>query len=244
WIRRVSLWDLIGHMVNPTSLFFRPLGMLVYWILFRFAGLNSVPYHLLSWTLHAVNTLLVFLLLRHATKSQYAAGLGVLFFAFRTNFGDIYWSFANIFQLLALGLVLIGILLYERFGYSIKETLALTAVYFLAIRAEEQAVLLPLIWFAYELLIRRNLNWRKLWLRYTIFAAVMGWFALFKLITMHDVDPTRPYYLDLSVLTLGRGYGWYFNSFYETHLRWGAWFIVSAIASIAFAVRKNRWALF
>src|SRR5262249_17867090 len=127
WIRRVSLLDLIGHTVNPASLFFRPLGMLVYWILFRFAGLNAVPYHLLSWTLHAINTMLVFLLLRHATKSQYAAGLGVLFFAFRTNFGDIYWSFANIFQLLALGLVLLGILLHARFGYSTKETLALAA---------------------------------------------------------------------------------------------------------------------
>jgi hypothetical protein len=61
---------------------------------------------------------------------------------------------------------------------------------------------------------------------------------------MHDIDPTRPYYLDLSVLTFGRGYGWYFNSLYDTHLRWGGWFILSAILAIFFAVRKNGWALF
>src|SRR5262249_13279976 len=100
------------------------------------------------------------------------------------------------------------------------------------------------IWFAYELLIRRNLNWRKLWLRYTILGVVTAWFALFKLTSMHDVDPTRPYYLDLSILTFGRGYGWYFNSLYQTHLRWSAWFIVSATAAIAFAIKKNWWALF
>jgi hypothetical protein len=244
WIRRVGFWELIGHILNPTSLFFRPLGMMVYWILYRVAALHSLPYHVLSWTLHAINTTLLFLLLRKATKSQYAAGLAVLFFAFRANFGDIYWSFANIFQLLALTLVLIALLLYSRLGYSTKDTLALTAIYILAIRAEEQSILLPILWLSYELLIRRNPNWRQWWPRYAVFAVIMGWFLLFKLRTMSAADPTAPYYMDLSVLTFGRGYGWYFNSLYQTNLRWGGWFTLSALLSVMFAIRKNGWALF
>jgi hypothetical protein len=244
WARREGFLKIIGHLLNPTSLFFRPLGMLVYWILFRFAALNPFPYHLVSWTLLALNTALVFLFLRQATKSQYAAGMAVLLFAFRTNFGDIYWNFSHIFQLLALALVLTGMLLYARFGYSARETLALTAVLVLTIRAEEQGVLLPVLWFAYEWLIRGKLDWRRLWARYAVFAAVMAWFTFFKLTTMHATDVTRPYYMDLSALTFGRGYGWYFNSLYHTNLRWGGWFIGSALLAAAFAVRKNRWGLF
>jgi len=244
WVRREGFWKILEHIANPASMFFRPLGMLVYWIIFRLAALNSVPYHLLSWVLHGINTILLFLLLKRATKSQYAAGLAVLFFAFRTNFADIYWSFANIFQLLAFGLVMIGMLLYARFGYSLKETLVLAAILVLSIRAEEQGVLLPLIWFAYECVVRRSFDWRRLWLRYAIFLTIMAWFGWFKLTTMHDTDPTRPYYMDLSVLTFGRGYGWYFNSLYETHLRWGAWMIASTVLAIIFAIRRNGWALF
>jgi len=243
-VRREGFWRLLWDVVNPVSLFFRPLGMLVYWIVFQIAGLNPVPYHLLSWMLHAVNTALVFLLLRKAASSHYAAGLAVLFFAFRSNFGDIYYSFANIFQLLAFTLVLIGILLYIRFGYSRKETLALTAVYLLAIRAEEQAVMLPILWFAYEWLIRRNVSWRRLLVRYSMFALVMAWFALFKLTTMPDVDPTRPYYLDVSATTFGHGYGWYFNSLYQTDLHWGVWFTISILLAIAFGISRIRWGLF
>ena len=244
WIRRVGFWELIGDILNPASSFFRPLGMLVYWILYRLAALNSLPYHLVSWTLHALNTGLVFLLLRKATKSQYAAGLAVLFFAFRANFGDVYWSFANIFQLLALTFVLIALLLYERLGHSFKDTLALTAIYVLGIRAEEQSILLPVLLLSYEWLIRRNRNWRQLLPRYAIFAVIMVWFLLFKLTSMRAADPTAPYYMDLSSLTFGRGYGWYFNSLYQTNLRWGGWLTISALLSIAFAIRKNGWALF
>jgi hypothetical protein len=244
WIRREGFWRLLADIINPASLFFRPLGMLVYWIMFRFAAFNSVPYYLLSSILHAINTGLLFLFLRQSTKSQYAAGLAVVFFAFRTTFGDVYWSFANIFQLLAFGLVMTGLLLYARFGYSLKETLALTAIYVLAIRAGEQAVLLPILWFAYEWLVRRKLNVRRLWLRYSVFAVVMAWFMFLKITTMQDVDPTRPYYLDLSVLTFGRGYGWYFNTLFQTHQRWGGWFTLSALLAIAFAVTRNRLALF
>jgi hypothetical protein len=242
--RREGFWNIVVDIINPASLFFRPLGMLTYWILYRFAELNALPYHLLSWTLHGVNTVLAFLFLRHIVRSQYAAGLAVLFFAFRANFSDIYWNFAHIFQLLTLGLVLTGLLLYARFGYSFKETLALTAVMILAIRAEEHGVLLPILWFGYELLVRRNLNWRALWLRYAIFAVVAAWFTYLKITTMQDTDPTHPYYLDLSALTFGHGYAWYFNSLYQTSLRTRSWFIISAVLALLFAVTRNTRGLF
>jgi hypothetical protein len=244
YVRNEGFWKLINGVLNPASITFRPLGMLVYWILLQVAPLQSFAYHFVSWGLHALNTALVFLLLRQITKSQYAAGLAVLFFAFRANFGDIYWNFAHIFQLLALSLMLIGLLLYAGFGYSIKETLALTFIMILAIRSEEHGVLFPILCFGYEWLIRRNLNWKQLWVRYGIFVVVMGWFTFFKLATMHDTDPSRPYYLDLSVLTFGRGFGWYFNSLYETNLRWGGWFTISALLAIFFAIRRNGRALF
>jgi len=186
---------------------------------------------------------LLFLLLRRATKSHYAAAVAVLFFAVRTNFADIYWSFANIFQLLAFAFVLVGILLYIRFGYSLKETLILIAIYVLAIRAEEHAIVLPALWLAYEFLIRRT-DWRQLLPRYSMLAIVGIWFALFKISSMRASDPTLPYYLDFSFLNLGRGYGWYFNALYQTNLPWAIWFIASFLLACGFAYFKNWWALF
>jgi hypothetical protein len=253
-VRRTGFWQMVWYVLDPTSVFIRPLGMWAYWILSRTAGLHFLPYQLILWTLYAVNVALLFLLLRRATKSHYAAAVAVLFFGFRTNFEGIYLTFANIFQLLALALVLIGILLYMRFGYSLRETLILVAIYVLAIRAEEQAIILPALWLAYEFLLRRT-HWRQLLPRYSMLAIVGIWFALLKISTfganpqmgtwkLRNQNPTDPYYLDISILTLGRGYGWFFNALYQTNLPWSSWFIISFLLACGFAYFKQGWALF
>src|SRR5580765_7572411 len=45
--------------VDPTWFFYRPLGKLVWYIVYHLWSYNSAPYHLLSLGLHAINALLI-----------------------------------------------------------------------------------------------------------------------------------------------------------------------------------------
>src|SRR5947209_2578443 len=49
WVQSETAGHLIGYIVNPLSSFYRPLGLFFYWMLYRSAGLNPVPYHLVAW---------------------------------------------------------------------------------------------------------------------------------------------------------------------------------------------------
>jgi len=53
-----------------------------------------------------------------------------------------------------------------------------------------------------------------------------------------------PYYMDFSVITLGRGYGWYFDHLYGLRLRWGAWISGTVFLALAFAYAREKRGLF
>jgi hypothetical protein len=50
--------------------------------------------------------------------------------------------------------------------------------------------------------------------------------------------------MDFSVITLGRGYGWYFDHLYGLRLRWGAWIIIAVVLCVWFVYRRERRGLF
>src|SRR5262245_29392314 len=58
WFMRVDGPGMLWHVVNPMSDFFRPVGMSVYWLMWHAFGLNAVPFHALTWTLHVSNVIL------------------------------------------------------------------------------------------------------------------------------------------------------------------------------------------
>src|SRR5262245_13970302 len=63
WVQRESGWSMLRHIIDPTSTFFRPFGMLFYWVFFRIFELHAIPYHAFAWGLHVVNVGLLYLLL-------------------------------------------------------------------------------------------------------------------------------------------------------------------------------------
>src|ERR1700758_2272408 len=55
-VQQTSFGKLIASIVNPVSAYFRPTGMLCYWVLLRFFDLNPAAYHWLAWSFHVANT--------------------------------------------------------------------------------------------------------------------------------------------------------------------------------------------
>ncbi len=91
WTQRTSYPDLLRHLLNPASHYLRPLGMLVYKLHFDLFHLDPLPYRLTVLLLHAVNVLLVYVLLRQMSGSRYAAGFGALFFSYQVAYWHIFW---------------------------------------------------------------------------------------------------------------------------------------------------------
>ena len=48
---RESLAHMASYVLNPLSSYFRPTGMMCYWLLLRFCDLNPGAYHGFSWSI-------------------------------------------------------------------------------------------------------------------------------------------------------------------------------------------------
>ena len=113
WVQKASGADILSALVNPASSYFRPAGMLFYWIGLRLFGTNALPYHELAWILHTVNTALVYLVLLRITGSRPGAAVGAMLFASQAVFESIYWNFGTIFELVSGCLFFLGVLLWS-----------------------------------------------------------------------------------------------------------------------------------
>jgi len=240
WSESATAPVLLWHVINPLSTFYRPFGLLVYRVMYHTFDFNPLPYHLLGWTLHAANTVLVLILLRRLLHSRFAAAAGTVPFAFRVNFADIYWSFGTIFELLACGLMLLGLYLYIRYRPSVPVMIGLTFIYIVAVRSKEMAITLPLLWLLYDVWIRGRIRLDTL----TVPVIAAAWLAYWRATTMRSIDPHDPYYIDLHARTLVGGFGQYFNWLYGIKLPPLLWCALIVAALGVFFYLRERRALF
>jgi len=243
WVQPRRFTEMISYVINPASDFFRPAGTLLYWITLQLFDREPAGYHAVLWSFHAVNVALVYTVLRRFTVSQAGAIVGAVLFASQHVFGDIYWSFGTIFEVVGLMLYLTGMLVWSVEHRSLRHVVLASVVFLLALKAKEMAITLPLIWLAHDLLIRRNMN-RRMLQHFLIPAAVGAWYGFRKLAEMTGTDPGHPYYMDLSSLTLGRGFGGYFNMLFAVEWRWQIWAIAFSVILLLLALLKKREAVF
>src|SRR5436190_6362961 len=114
WVQQQSFGEALGHLVSPSAQYFRPVGMLVYWIALRAFDRDPLPYHVVMWSLHAVNVALVYAVLKRFTESREGAYVGAMLYAYPAVFTDIFWSFGTIFELTGAALFFTGMLVWQR----------------------------------------------------------------------------------------------------------------------------------
>ncbi len=120
-LAQLSSWSLSGALapfVHPSpGAFFRPASFLFSWLEFHCAGLDPLRWHLFNLTLHAANTVLVFLAARLLLLSRRAALPAALVFALHgSRFESVAWADAS-FDLWAAFftlLTLLAVLAYRR----------------------------------------------------------------------------------------------------------------------------------
>jgi hypothetical protein len=243
WVQQQSALQMLWYILDPVSRFFRPTGMAVYWLLLRAFGLNAFAYHLVAWSIHTANTVLVYAILKRVTESHAGAVTGAMLFASQAVFSDIYGSFGTIFELVCAAAMFGGILLWNEEDRSWSRSILCFLVFVFAFKAKEMAVTLPLIYCGCDLLLRQSLKLKKLW-QLLPFAAFGTWYGLIHLADMRGTSPAGPYYLDLRWITLGRGYAGYFNELLQTSFRWQYWAIGFVAFFLLFLVLKMWRAVF
>jgi hypothetical protein len=250
WVQQESFAHLIGHIVNPIPSYFRPTGMLCYWVLFRFFDLNPAAYHWLAWSLHAANTAFVYFILKRLTESRPGAAIGAMLFANQIVFADIYWNFGTIFEIVSAFFSFAGILLWtsERRGW--LHVVVASLLLLLAVKGKEMAFTMPLIWLSYDLLLGSKME-RRMVAHWLLPSGLTLLYALSYAAAVMTVLPilspshsSLPYYMSINGSTLARGFGIYFNMLLRTNFPWQSWCIGFVALLLVFAFLRNRLALF
>ena len=238
-----SFPQMVGYILNPVSSYFRPAGMMCYWLLLRFFDLNPVIYRCLMWSLHAANTALGYFILKRLTGSQPGAAVGAMLFASQAVFAEIYWNFGAIFELIAAFFSFVAILLWICERRSWLQVLLASLALLLAVKGKEMALSIPVIWFSYDLLLRRDMK-RMMAAHWVLPSGLVVWYGLSHALAMRGIVANHPYYMSIKWSILATGFGTYFNMLFGTQFPWQIWWIWALVLLLIFVLLRSRVALF
>lgn len=144
-----ATWRILTEAFQPEpgGLFFRPVTFISYWLGYQWAHLEPARWHLWSMAVHAVNSGLVYVLLRRLGRAATASLCGALLFALHgTRAETVSWTDARS-DLLAAFFVLAALLCVQAYAHSGRRLLyvPLAACAVLAVCTKEAAFCLPLL---------------------------------------------------------------------------------------------------
>ena len=129
------------------GLFFRPVGFIVYWLDYQWAGLNAARWHAWSVAAHAANGGLLYLLARRLPLGRSAALVAALLFALHGSRAEsVSWTGAR-FDLLATLFVFAALLAVQELCRTGRRAfyVPMAACAALAVYTKESAFCLPLL---------------------------------------------------------------------------------------------------
>jgi len=130
----------------PGGFYYRPLGMLSYWLPYQLFGLNPILHNLFSPFLHVLTTFLFYLLLREwVDRRPFIVLCSALFFLIHPV--AISTSLASRFDLVATMFILLTIYLFSRFLATERKGYIVCSVVssILAILSKEISYILPML---------------------------------------------------------------------------------------------------
>ncbi|QOY89344.1 glycosyltransferase family 39 protein [Paludibaculum fermentans] len=158
----VDPWrDVLLANLKFWSPYYRPMGALVYRILYGLFGFHPEPLRVLCFALIVLNSGLLYRVTTALTGSKTAGALAALLGAFHGEFEDLYYNGGTIYDLLSFTFYFAALGCYiedRKAGRPIRWWLLLP-LYVCALNSKESAVTLPLALLAYDALYDRRFSW-------------------------------------------------------------------------------------
>lgn len=187
---RSSVWSILGISGN----YYRPVQFLLYMLVYQCAGFSASAFHLLMVLLHAVNTVLVYSLVRRISTIRTAAAAAALFAVHPIHTETVDWI-AALPDLAVTTLALAGILWFARRDGA-PRSLAIAGhcgIYLLALLTKETGVmLLPLYGgFAFFCLAHRRQEFRRNAPLYAAMTATFGVYLAMRVNALGSLAPAQ-----------------------------------------------------
>ncbi|MCH7768456.1 MAG: tetratricopeptide repeat protein [Nitrospinae bacterium] len=225
----IRSWSNLWELINPTSTFhrtymllsWRPLQSFSYLATYMLFGLNAGPHHIFNVAFHALNAVLVFVILRRLTRHEAVALIGALAFAVHPIHIEAVQVSALRADLLSTPLFIAALLCHLRLRSRPGDKPLLwaglaAAAYFFSCTAKEVGAILPLL--ALFLDARRhklrgllNLEGIRPYLGYAVAAALYGLLRFGIFSNVHQGDFYIGDTLLAAVLTTGRIFVYYID---------------------------------
>jgi len=145
WLYRAALFPWKGQFsllpqYVPND---RPMGALVFRVLYRAFGLNPVPFHWFCVLLHLTNVMLVAALGQRLMRSWWAAAAAALAYGTWSAAIEPATWMAGIFDLLGCTLILVTALAFSSPRWAVRA--ASVIFFYFALRTKETAIVLPVL---------------------------------------------------------------------------------------------------
>jgi hypothetical protein len=137
---------------------FRPTGHFFYYVALHLFGAAFPKWIALLHAIHLLNVWLLWLVLRRLGAPPLAAGAACLFFGLHMALFDAFWKPMYVFDVLCGTFCLLSL-----YFYTVRRWLLAFAAFWLAYKAKEVAVMLPIVLAAAELFFGKG-EWKRRWL--------------------------------------------------------------------------------
>ena len=203
-----SIWSFRGKA--DLSHFYRPLQIFAYWILYRIAGPNPAPFHLLQLCVYAGAVCLVFRLGRELLHHDLAAFVGALLWALHPlHVEAVAWISALADAASGL-LVMVSFWLFLRVENGPAPRLARHAlaagVYFAALLFKEMALSFPLLILVYWFFLGGEESWSSRAGRWSPYALATAGYAALRISALGRFS-TAPQPFEISLRTVAAAIG-------------------------------------
>lgn len=131
------------------GIYYRPLMLTVYSLIYSTVGPNPTIFHLVQISIHTLNTLLVYLLLRQVRFKVYPSAIGALLFGIHPTVTEAVIHIASLQDVLFVCLGLSGLLITLRHPKSLMWLLGVGLLQILALFAKETAIGFTLLTIAF-----------------------------------------------------------------------------------------------
>jgi hypothetical protein len=228
---------------------YRPMGGLVYVVIYRLARLHTVPYRVVCFALLLGNLWLAYRVCLRLAESREAALLATLLVTYHAWMVNLYYSTGTIYELLCFAFYFAAFDYYlaiRQAGKTLhgRQWLVFLALYICALNSKELAVTLPLCLLCYEWIWHGLKNSAR---GVTLCALVTLPYVAGKLAGAGSLAITNPAYRPaISATKYLHTFHLYLNVlFYQDHFFRGGNSVILVVAMLAVALwRRSRALLF